>query len=511
MDEQATFQEMKSNLANRWWRLNNLYYIKNKTGEKVIFKPNFAQTDFYKNLHYFNAILKARQLGFTTFAMIYFLDACLFNSNHTAGVIAHTQNDANDLFDNKIRYAYNNLPEQIKAMVGATSDNARMLEFTNGSKIYTGTSLRSGTLQKLLISEYGKIGAKYPEKAREIKTGALNTVEQGQQIFVESTAEGKKGEFYDLCERARKLQDSNTKLARMQPKFFFYPWWRNSEYAANDEETANCEINSDYQKYFEELAAQDIQLNDNQKAWYVIKAEQQGDDMSQEFPSTPDEAFRGTLKGAFYAKEMKKMRDDGRILNIPYNPKYPVYTWWDLGVNDLMTCTFTQYIDGWHDIIDYHEASGEGWDYFASMLTKRGYNYAQHGLPHDGNKRIRGKVILTDKQMAESCGIRPIKITPRTNSVINDIRNNCKPTLARVRICSTKAHKLIDHLDNYQRKWSKADSMFTDDPLHDEASHGADSYRTFAMNAEKVEKRQNDHKPKSAYDKLGSHRNMASM
>lgn len=500
LTEAEKLSRLKANLKNRWWRLNNLYYIKDKRGKKVLFKPNFAQKDFYKNLHYFNCILKARQLGFTTMTMIFFLDACLFNKDKTAGVIAHTQNDANDLFDNKVKYAYDNLHPFIKEMVSAVSDNARMLEFSNGSKIYTGTSMRSGTLQMLLVSEYGKIGAKYPEKATEIKTGALNTVEQGQIIIVESTAEGKKGEFFDLTERARKLKDEGVQLARMQPKFFFYSWFDNPEYRASQDEIDNYIISAELQSYFDELKAQGVELDDAQKVWYGLKSDQQGDDMRQEYPSTPDEAFQGTLKGAYYTKEMKQLRESGRLLPIPYNAKAPVYTWWDLGINDLMTCVFTQYYNGYHHIIDYFEVEGEeaGWDNLASIIQRKGYNYKSHNLPHDGNKRIRGKEIRTDKQIAQSCGIRPIKITPRTKNVANDIRNHCKPVFHKIKICAEKCGRLIEHLDNYQRKWSKSDGMYMDEPLHDVASHGCDSFRTFAVNAESIENQKEEPKDEEA-------------
>lgn len=54
----------------------------------------------------------------------------------------------------------------------------------------------------LHISEYGKICNKYPDKAREIQTGALNTVAPESEVFIESTAEGNSGYFYDMSMRA---------------------------------------------------------------------------------------------------------------------------------------------------------------------------------------------------------------------------------------------------------------------------------------------------------------------
>ena len=79
-------EELKRLLLSQTWRLNNLYKIKDAHGNKIKFKMNWAQRKLYEGMHYYNVILKARQLGFTTFAMIYFLDSCLFNSNHSAGL-----------------------------------------------------------------------------------------------------------------------------------------------------------------------------------------------------------------------------------------------------------------------------------------------------------------------------------------------------------------------------------------------------------------------------------------
>lgn len=434
-------------------------------------------------MHYFNVILKARQLGFTTFSLIYFLDCCLFQDNHAAGVIAHTKDDAQDLFDNKVKFAYNNLPDEIKGYCAATQDSAKKLEFANGSSFTVGTSLRSGTYQKLLISEYGKVSAKYPEKAREIKTGALNTVEAGQQIFVESTAEGKTGEFFDLCEQARANKNSGKVLGRLDPKFHFFAWFDNPEYALTDVETENQVIPQDTLAYLSKFP----QLTQNQKAWYAVKEKTMGDDMRREFPSTPEEAFEGSLEGAYYTKEMELIRKAGQITTMPYNSAYPVYTFWDLGQSaDMMSIWFFQLIKNKRCFINYHESNNQGWAYYANLLRGYNYNYEAHYFPHDGNKRIVGTEILTTKQLAEQVGIRPIIITPVTKSVWEDVRNYCKPTLPTCWFDESNCALGLKRLDNYRRRWDKQNSMWLNDAQHDEASHGADSFRTFAVNADKL-------------------------
>lgn len=471
-------QILREKLQDREWRLNNLYYIKNKQGKKVLFKMNWAQMRLYENRWYYNVILKARQLGMTTFIMIYFLDACLFNSNHNAGVIAHTEKDAIKLFDEKIQYAYDNLPYWLRKLRPADQANARTMKFSNGSMITVGTSLRSGTFQKLLVSELGKLSAKFPERAKEVKTGALNTVEEGQQIWIESTAEGKTGLFYDICTTAKKLLEAGKQLTKLEPRLHFFSWFDDPGYCLDDEQTALTVITSDMEDYFKDYP----HLTAGQKAWYANKKKTQGDDMTQEYPGTFDEAFEGSMKGAFYKEEMRTLRRGGRITDVPYDRQYQVHTFWDLGqTRDLMTIWFYQYIENQHLFIDYHESNGQGWDFYANLLKEKGYNYGTHYFPHDGKKRIMGEQVFTTVQIAEQVGINPILVVGRTNSVWGDIQNHCKPLLPMCWFDEKNCAKGLEHLDNYKRKWDKTNSMYLQDHEHNEASHGADGWRTFAM------------------------------
>lgn len=477
MEEAQAYREIRKRLSDRLWRLNNLYWIKDKSGRKIKFKLNWVQSAFFGVIWYFNIILKARQLGFTTFIMIYFLDACLFNSNHAAGVIAHTKDDAQDLFDNKVKFAYDNLPEWLRRERPAQTDSAKKLVFNNGSSFTVGTSLRSGTYQKLLISEYGKLSAKYPEKAREIKTGALNTVEAGQQIFVESTAEGKTGEFFDLCEYARNLKTQSKSLTRLEPRFHFYAWFDNSEYRLTDMETAHTVVPKELGQYLDKLP-----LDANQRAWYAAKAAVMGEDMKREFPSTPDEAFEGSLEGAFYTREMHMVRSSNGICRLPYDPSYPVSTYWDLGGSrDQFSIWFYQYVNRQHRFINYHESNGQGWNYYAKLLNDMGYVYDRHYMPHDGNSRRVGLEVYTSVELAEQVGIKPIEVIPVTKSVYEDIRNFCKPILTQCLFDESNCALGITRLDNYRRRWDDINAMWLNEAQHDAASHGADSFRTFAV------------------------------
>lgn len=454
------------------------YDIKDKTGARVPFRMNPDQEDFILNRHGLDVILKARQRGFTTVIQLDMLDDCLFTSNLSAGVIAHNLKDAKAFFSDKIKFAYDSLPETFRKIRAAEQDSAESLKFNNGSSIRVGVSLRSGTIQRLHVSEFGKLCAKFPERAQEVKTGAFNTVHVGQVITVESTAEGRAGEYFDMVKRSRDAASRGLKLTPLDFKFHFYPWWTDEGYVLDGDVAETAEMT----EYFAKLEQQGIQLTTPQRSWYIKKAEQQGDKMRQEFPSTPDEAFEASVEGAYFGPQMLRMRTEGRICRIPILDK-PVYTTWDLGVNDDMTITFWQDVGLERRAIDYYENSGEGFAHYAKVLTERSYNYADHYMPHDADHRRLGKDAKSAKQHAEECGIKPITVLKRIAEERDGIEAS-RALLPQVWIDETRCAKLIACLDGYRREWDEKRGVWKDHPVHDGASHGYKSFESAAIRPE---------------------------
>ncbi len=459
------------------WRLNNLYWITDKAGQRVLFKTNTAQEQLLDNLHYCNVILKARQLGFSTLIQLIMLDACVFNSNVRAGTIAHTREDAEAIFRDKAKYPYDNLPEQIRSSNPATMDAARHLSFANNSSIRVGTSLRSGTFQYLHISEYGKICAKYPEKAREVRTGALNTVQAGQMIFVESTAEGQEGDFYRMCQDAESHAARGDRLTPLDFKLHFFPWWLEPGYTLDQ----NVVITQELDDYIADLASKGIALTDGQKAWYAAKFARQDEDMFAEFPSEPDEAFRATVEGSYYGKQIRKLEEEGRIGNVPHDESLGVETWWDLGINDLMSIWFVQRKGVEYHVIDFYQNSGEGLGHYAHMLQEkqqeRDFTYTRHVWPHDGNARILDETGRSRTQVMRDLG----------NEVDVAERGLIQTGIQAVRVLLPFCHFDAKHCEHgiknlrmYRKEWDENLGTWKKTPLHDEHSHAADAFRTGA-------------------------------
>lgn len=217
-------------LGDQKWRLNNLYWIKDKSGNKIKFKPNWAQQELLTNDHPCQIVLKARQLGITTYYSLYLLDQVLWNDYESAGILAQTFDDAISIFRDRLKFAFDNLHPAIKPLFKVIGDSAKELRFSHGSTIRVGTSLRGSTLTLLHLSEFGKICCKYPERATEIITGSLQTVSSGQKIFIESTAEGRDGYFYEMTQVAFEHARSGKPLGPLDYKPFFFSWWRHPDY-----------------------------------------------------------------------------------------------------------------------------------------------------------------------------------------------------------------------------------------------------------------------------------------
>lgn len=458
-------------LKDPYWRINNLYLIKNKQGSKQRFKLNWAQQSLYNNMWYRNIVLKARQLGMSTFISLLFLDRCLFNENMAAGIIAHTLEDAQQLFS-RVKFAYDNLPDMLRKLITADNESAQMLKFSNGSSLRVGTSLRSSTFQYLHISEFGKICAQYPDKAREVITGSLNTLAIGQYCFIESTAEGREGYFYDMCKTAQSRRDSKSELTKLDFKFHFFPWWGQDDYRLG----SNAHISEEMHVYFNGLLAQGIQLDQQQQAWYATHAQTQKEDMKREYPSTPSECWEVSNEGTYYGKYMTAARIQQRICAVPYDEALLVHTAFDLGYNDSTAIWYFQIYGKEIRIIDYDEGSGESLVHWLNIVKSKPYLYGKHLAPHD-IKVTEFSSGTSRFATARNLGLT-FSVVPRHEIIpgIDQVRN----ILPRCYFDEKACAQGIKCLENYKKEWNERTASWQSHPLHNWASHGSDSFRTLA-------------------------------
>lgn len=443
------------------------------------FNLNWAQQELATDPHPLKIVLKCRQIGITTYFSLLLLDKVLFEDNMSCGIIAQTFDDGTRIFKDKLKYAFDNLDPRLRPYFRIVGDSAKELAFTNGSVIRVGTSLRSSTLQYLLISEFGKICAKDPERAREIITGSIQTVHIGQHIFIESTAEGSEGFFFDMCQRAFDQKKAGKPLGLMDYRPFFFPWYKEPSYTLDEEP----KISIDQTEYFDKLYVDGIKLTESQKAWYCNKALVLQEDVTREYPATPEEAFSASQDGYWYASLMKELLTSGHICNLSYDKALPVNTAWDLGQADSQVIWFFQITkQGEINVIDFIKKSSCDIALTANILNQKGYTYGSHIWPHDANARDRAGITFV--QQAASLNLHGIVL--EQSGLVDGIRM-VRTTLSKCWFDQTKCREGLQDLLHYKKRWSSQLSGWTSEPVHDSCSHAADAFRYLCQGYSKVE------------------------
>lgn len=184
------------------------------------------------------------------------------------------------------------------------------------------------------------------------------------------------------------------------------------------------------------------------------------------------------LEGAVYAKELRRAQEEGRITRVPWDRQYPVDTWWDLGRADRTAIWFTQRVAMQWRVIDYLEDSGEDISYYLKELQRKEYFYRTLGLPHDAKaKKIGSKRSV--EEIARGYKMGDVKIIPKLS--VTDGINAARIIFPTVWFDEKKCSDGLGRLRHY--RFRVVDGHLSNEPLHDDASDGADAWRYFAVGA----------------------------
>jgi len=328
-----------------------------------------------ENRHSRNILLKARQLGYTTLEAIDCLDDALFTKNYSALMVNYEKELAEDIFKNKIYFAWENFPEALKALYKVDAERANQLVFDFGDKTFSTIAVRasgrSGTHNRVHVSELGKMAKKYPDKAREVLEGTIPSVPMSGRVDIESTAEGNYGMLYDMFWEAWNRQRAPHPT---EYKAFFYNWtWDDAEIAQIRTiipvgEMDQSKIFLEYQKKHE--------LTDKQITYYYLKwlsLKKNWNALHQEYPTTPEEAFVGSGHSMF---------DETVITNLLKRSHS--------GLVDGDWIFYEPYIDKYHYALGIDVAEGVGQDSstivvicFSEKRAKVVAEYASNKIPPD--------------------------------------------------------------------------------------------------------------------------------
>lgn len=299
------------------WRFIERYIrITDKKGKFIPFEMKLAQIELYKELCLQKRagknmrinILKARQLGMSTFIAALYTVLTLLVPNQSAVIVADLAQHATNIFK-KYKFMYYNLPQSIKDTIPLVASNAKevTVDYGNGQtssiKIVVASedAGRSDTCQYLHLSEVASW-----KNINETLTALLQVVDDTNDnsiIIFETTAKGvnEYKYIYDL--------DASGETAY---KAVFYPWFTDPDY---QRPYTGFHLLDHEKKLVSELGVSMEQI-----AWYrsqYEKARKNLDTLKQEYPSTPLEAFITSGSSVFPMSLVQQRKAELLGINFP--------------------------------------------------------------------------------------------------------------------------------------------------------------------------------------------------
>ena len=309
----------------------NYFYIVNKDGDAVLFNLRPEQDTVYKTIgEHVNAgegckiiILKARQLGISTFSVMLMLSNAISGKNQNSMMITHKQDISDELFS-RILFAFNHLPKELKPDVAKNNsgelvfDNNKGTGLNNKIKIRTASENSTGlgrgeTITGILhISEYPQW--KLKDKGKELGS-ILNACSPRAVVIMEATARGY-DDFKDRWDKAVSGENGWIPL--------FFPWFSDPKYV---KPYWGFEFNEEELELKKRFGLSNEQLAFRRK---VIMEDYNGDVnmFHQEYPSCVTYDTRiGTNKGLIKIGEAKdaSLATYGSIKKYIENPVNQIY------------------------------------------------------------------------------------------------------------------------------------------------------------------------------------------
>jgi hypothetical protein len=199
-----------------------LLKIRNKKRYEGYFKVNRAQREYARSCTKRNIVLKARQLGMTTYIAARFFIHSITQPGTLTLQVAHTQESAEAIFRMVHRF-WENLPGGLRrgALVRSKASVRQMVfpRLDSEYRVATAADLNAGrgmTIHNLHCSEV----ARWPRDGAETLASLRAAVVGNGEIVLESTPNGAGGVFYEEWQHAEELGYTR----------HFFPWWYDEEY-----------------------------------------------------------------------------------------------------------------------------------------------------------------------------------------------------------------------------------------------------------------------------------------
>jgi len=228
-----------------------------------------------------------------------------------------------------------------------------------------------------------------------------------------------------------------------------------------------------------------VQINYYDNPWFPPELERLRLDTKKRDPEGYETIWEGktrsAVEGAIYAKQVEAMVREGRYGNVPHDPLLKVHTVWDLGNANNMRVLLVQRAASEIRIIDHIPGGGiQLADYVAELEAKK-FRYGTDYIPHDGRAKQSHSGKSTE-EMLKAMG-RTVYVIP-VAEVEEGIRAAAM-LLPRVWVDKGRCSEWMDSMKRYKRHINKSTGA-VGSPVHDDASHDADTTRYLAAIADRM-------------------------
>jgi hypothetical protein len=172
----------------------------------------------------------------------------------------------------------------------------------------------------------------------------------------------------------------------------------------------------------------------------------------------------------------------GQVTKVPYDRSAGVVTAWDLGMHDANPIWFIQRIGREIHVIDFLQAAGKGLDWYAEQLRIKGYNYIGHIFPHD----VKARELGTGRARFEILEQLGLEVTICRDHKPEDGIAAVRSLLPTCYFDEKATEQGLICLKSYQAAPAPSLGTMHARPLHNWASHAADSFRYLAIGLDQV-------------------------
>tara|TARA_Y100001934_G_scaffold198632_1_gene234077 strand:+ start:44 stop:1312 length:1269 start_codon:yes stop_codon:yes gene_type:complete len=183
-------------------------------------------------------------------------------------------------------------------------------------------------------------------------------------------------------------------------------------------------------------------------------------------------SWQSNTRGSIFGEEVQEAQEEGRICAVPHDKAALVNVAFDLGISDTFTMWFFQEVGREIHFIDYYENTGMGLDHYVKVLRDKPYNYGRYLFPHDVSARELGTGVSRAETL-QTLGITPT-VMPRTNP--EDRISAARMAFGRLWFDKDKCAEGLRALRAYRFEYSEKLRILKPKPLHNWASHAADSF-----------------------------------